>query len=256
MSLTKVLLAKKRDNLYVTPKYEEYLALHPNIYLNDKISQFIVKELSTPQRDRRMTNSASARGSCLRRQVFVWTGLPEQQKLNSDLHAIFHDGTFRHLKWQALLLDAGILSEVEIPCRIDKYNLTGTIDGLISPEVGWELKGSNQRSYEFVLQNGPEEKHLLQIHTYMIATQIYTWSLVYENKNTQEWKEFVVEFDPDIGDRVLAELDSVNKHVSERTFPRILDECSEKKGAQYRQCPFAHICLDTHEWPNRRIRRP
>lgn len=264
MSLNKVLLAKKRTDLAVTPRYEEYLARTPNILLDDKISEFIVKELTTPQRDRRMTNSASSRGSCLRSQVFVWTGLPQARKLNSDLHAIFHDGTFRHLRWQALLLDARILTQVEVPCRIDSLHVTGTIDGIIgvassgvSEPIGWELKGANDNNYNWVLQHGPMEKHLFQIHTYMLATGIRMWSLIYENKNTQEWKEFMVPFDQTVADIVADELLVVNKYVSDRRLPPVLEPCKMKQGP-YRSCAFAHLCLDTKEWPTppRRIRRP
>lgn len=100
--------------LLVSPRYEQYLETHHNILLDEKIGEFITQELCTPQRNRRMTFSASARGACAREQVFQFTPLEGVSRFGSSLIAIFHQGTFMHLKWQALLLDAGILDEPEV----------------------------------------------------------------------------------------------------------------------------------------------
>jgi hypothetical protein len=245
--------------LLVTPRYEQYLATHPNILVDDTIAQFVVDELTTPQRNRRMTFSASSRGACPREQVFQFTSVKPVAKTNSDLYAIFHQGTFMHLKWQALLLDAGILSEPEVKCTWEEYNLTGTIDGKgVVPSdhplradhdvFGWELKSINSRGYQWILDRGPNHHHLLQIHAYMLATGWRIWSLCYENKDTQQWKEFLVTFDPEIAEEVEAELDYLNRCVNEKKLPPVLEECQQRTGA-YRKCAFAHVCLDVDEWP-------
>lgn len=248
-----------QSDLLVSPRYENYLATHHNILVDETIAEFIKSELTTPQRDRRMTFSASARGVCPREQVFRFTTLEPISRFSSSLIAIFHQGTFMHLKWQALLLDAGILHEPEVSCVWEDANLSGTIDGVgLVPDdhplrddhekFGWELKSINSNGYRYVLSGGPKRDHLLQIHAYMIATGIFVWSLCYENKDTQEWKEFVVRYDPAIAEEVRNELELLNSHVDNKTLPPVLAECRQMKGA-YKSCAFAHVCLDQHEWP-------
>jgi hypothetical protein len=264
-SLKKLLKAHTENGGHlVTPRYEQYLATHPNILIDEKIADFIKSELTTPQRNRRMTFSASARGACPREQVFQFTTVKPVPKTNSDLYAIFHQGTFMHLKWQALLLDAEILDEPEVKCTWDKFRLTGTIDG--AGEVpashalradhdrfGWELKSINSRGFQWVLDKGPNAHHLLQIHAYMLATGWRVWSLCYENKDTQEWREFIVHYDEEIADEVTLELAYLNEMVDRRELPPVLGECKKRQG-QFKSCEFAHACLEQVNWPARRIK--
>lgn len=252
------------DRLLITPRYEKYLAVTDNILiLDEKILKFVRAELSTPQRNRRMTFSASSRGACPRAQVFQFTPLKPTPRINSDLHAIFHQGTFMHLKWQCLLLDAGILSDVEISCVWDAYNLSGTIDGYgvipddhqlrgqVDGEIyGWELKSINDRGYKYVCSNGPNASHLLQIHAYMKATGWKVWSLVYENKDCQQWKEFIVHYDDKIGDALETEMEYLNTSVNNKTLPPVLEPCTRKAGP-FKNCDFRHCCLTTTSWPQR-----
>lgn len=252
------------SDLLVSQRYEQYLASHPNILVDETVAEFVKKELTTPQRNRRMTFSASSRGACPREQVFQFTPTKPVPKTNSGLYAIFHQGTFMHLKWQALLSDAGILDDLEVPCLWEAYRLSGTIDG--AGEVpasnplraehtrfGWELKSINSHGFRWVLDKGPNEHHLLQIHAYMLATGWRVWSLCYENKDTQEWKEFTVHFNEETGRQVEEELMYLNDHVDNKKLPPILDECKKRQGA-FRKCAFAHVCLEVEEWPERRIK--
>ena len=259
-SLKKLLQSTSQTGeLLVSPRYENYLTEHSNILVDEKVGDFIKSEICTPQRNRRMTFSASARGACPREQVFQFTHLKGVPRFGSSLIAIFHQGTFMHLKWQALLLDAGILDRVEIPCLWDDMSMSGTIDGAgLVPDnhilraehenFGWELKSINSNGYRFVLSNGPKKQHLLQIHAYMIATGWRVWSLCYENKDTQEWKEFTVFYDEAIADEVTYELAYLNDCVNDKKLPPILSECQKRKGP-FKQCQFAHVCLDQDTWP-------
>lgn len=263
MSLKKLLMSHTsgtNSELLVTPRYEQYLASHPNILVDEETADFVKQELTTPQRNRSNTFSASSRGRCPREQVFQFTSLRPVSKADSDLYAIFHQGSFMHLKWQVLLMDAGILDGVEVPCTIEDLNLTGTVDGtglvpddhLLYEEghtrFGWELKSINARGFSWVIDKGPNFAHLLQTHAYLMATGWDVWSIVYENKDNQTWKEFIVHYDPEIGAKVEEELESLNEHVTNRTLPPILEDCLKKKGP-YKRCPYAHVCLEQSGWP-------
>lgn len=267
MTLSKMLKGMLNNDLLVTPRYEQYLATHPNIEVDQALMDFVREELTEPERKRTGTFSASSSGRCLRQQVLRYLAIPERGKLNSDLHAIFHDGTFRHIRWQLLLMEAGALTDVEVPVVVPKYDMSGTIDGLNQDEgFGWELKGINDRGYRWVLQKGPSRSHLLQIHAYMFATNYDTWSLVYENKNDQTWKEFVIERDDALIQEVKDDLEFMYQSLQKGRLPAIQSECLSQTG-DYKRCPFAYMCLETDGWPEklftderkpqtRRIRRP
>lgn len=267
MTLKRAIGHPGSSDLLVTPRLDTWLARHPDMEPSlDTVEIVLRGELGTPQRDRRMTFSASARGACRRAQVFEFTDLPSVARLNSDLHAKFHDGTFRHMRWQLWLIESGVLDEVEVFGRCDRLWLTGTIDGVgTTPDrlvatygqrFGWELKGCNTWTFRRVLNEGPQQEHLLQIHAYfLLRDDLHTWSLVYEDKDKNEWKEFIVERDPALVRQVTDEIQDLQAFVQSETLPPVLDACTRKQGP-YKTCPFAHGCLETHEWPKqRKIRR-
>lgn len=276
MSLSKRLRRYADSDLLVSPRLEDWLSHNPNMEFSPEVIEHALrKELGTPQRDRTMTFSASARGACSRAQVFYFTPVQAIPRMNPDLHAKFHDGTFRHIRWQMWLLQSGILDDIEVSASDPTKWLTGTIDGVgtISPELaqvhgltgandqlfGWELKGCGSRQFRFVLDEGPRYEHLLQVHAYfLLRPDIRLWSLVYEDKDSQEWKEFVVTRNASLLDEVSREIRQLRAYVEQEVLPPVLDECAKKQG-RYKTCEFAHACLSHgHEWPTaeRRIKRP
>lgn len=257
MGLTRQLKAMK-GGLLVSPLQEEYLSRPEagNVLLTPEIAEWVKEQLLTPQRDRSLTWSASGLGSCERQRVLSWVGIgePIKMRFGSDTNATFIHGTWTHLKWQAMGLDAGWLKEVEVSCKIPLMNLTGTVDGILTTGEGWELKSINARGFRFVSNDGPLEKHLRQIHAYMIATGIKTWSLIYEEKDTQQWREYVIPYDEEMGQEVMDELARLNAALATKTLPPVLPLCARKEGTQFKQCQFAHVCNDIQKWPGERLR--
>lgn len=251
MSLNRMLKDLQRG-LLVSPRHEQYLAqCQGDVVLTDSTVQFIVDQLSKGDRDRRATFSASGRGNCLRQQIFGYLSLNGERSFTSDQAAIFVHGSWTHLKWQSMGLDAGWLAQVEVPCRIDEFALTGTIDGILDTGEGWELKSINSRGFRNVCEYGPQEKHLLQIHAYMLATGIRTWSLVYEDKDTQQWREWVIPRSQEVIDVILDELQTLKESRERKELPLILDSCHKREGTTYKQCPFKNQCLEMHKWPTK-----
>ena len=117
--------------------------------------------------------------------------------VDPGLHAIFIDGTWRHLRWQMLLLTAGILTDIEVPFHRPDMRLRGSLDGQNADEAwGFELKGTSDTEI-VVGRKEPIPYHILQVHTYFIGKpELERFSLIYEDKRYQSWKEIVVERDP------------------------------------------------------------
>lgn len=251
MTLSSTLTRRLSHDLLITPWLEDYLCKNPNPQFARWVAIWIADQLSAEGRDRSDTFSASDSGGCQRYRVLRFSPLEAIPRFDADTTAILHDGTFRHLRWQAVLLDAGILDSIEVSLRLDDYALTGTMDGVgkdRNGSFGFELKGANQFTYRKVCDEGPRRGHLEQIHAYMLGSGLDRFSLIYECKDTNEYKEFVVDYDESIAAEVLDELTVLNRMARDEKLPSIQEECIQKKGA-FRMCPYAHSCLELTSWP-------
>lgn len=248
MGLSKLVKAMKTD-LLVTPLHEQWLATHSNVELTDDVAEFVRSELVSKQRKRSTTWSSSSLGYCARKHVYQYMGAPRERGVDADLASIFIHGTWTHLKWQASGKLAGWLGPTEVSCAITELNYTGTIDGILASGIaGWEFKSINKRGFDYVLSHGPKHEHLLQITGYMLATGLRLWSLMYECKDDQQYKEFVVRFDPELAAAVENELRALNTAVQTSTLPAMLPGCVTKTGSEYRNCAYRDRCA-TNVWP-------
>lgn len=184
---------------------------------------------------------ASSRGDCLRRQYMGYAG--EHAVYPSTLSGIFADGTWRHLRWQAQGLEAGWFEEVEHKAAIPELYVGVSLDGVNWTEGwGFELKGTS--SLHTIKQSGVPHKHRLQIHTMMLATGLDTFVYLAECKRTQEVYEIVVHRDDETMEEVRDELEALASHAKGDTPPEPLTACLGRSGAEYRNCPYSHTCLD------------
>lgn len=236
----------KDDRLILTPHVFKWLVKHPEgIVLDDELAE-ILKKLTMKQPRRRSGSfSCSARNQCRRRQLFSYIGVPSQSTLDAQLQNKFNDGTWRHLRWQLMLLKAGLLDTVEGWVTNETYNLVGSMDGEGDSEThgrfGFELKGIGSLSF---LKGGPHTAHIFQIHSYFVAKpELDAFSLIYEDKMTQTWKEFVIERDPTVMRAVRKELKSLNRAAANKKLIPVLEECKNAKGPTYRGCPYKGFCL-------------
>lgn len=227
-----------------SPRVTEWLMHNSEVEMTPEMIELVIDILADESNSIRHTRfGSSSRGGCQRQQLFTYLGMPGKSKLDYRLNSIFLDGHWRHLRWQLVGLAAGALTHVEVPFAVDKYNLTGSVDGLNEDE-GWifELKGA------FQLPSEVPFKHLLQIHTYFLGTGYDRCAYVVECKRTQEFREWVVHKDDEIMKQVRKELDDLNRALDEGQLPQTLAECDIREGA-YKTCPYAKECLKQASWP-------
>jgi hypothetical protein len=240
---------KTDGGLVVSPRHERWLEHNSNPEYSTKARVFAAKaliDMGRP-RDRRGTISASSLGSCRRKQQFTFLGLPELPP-SPKLAQIFQNGTFMHIRWQMAGLTEGWLKEAEVPVGGNDLNLSGTQDGIAYDDTIVELKSCNSNQFARIQTFGPIEGHIYQIGTYTVTTGAEKATLIYENKDTQEFKEFV---------RTRDELPLVEiangaeemwlKNGNEELYEP-LDKCWDKEGYQYAGCPFRNQCLKIRNW--------
>jgi len=248
MALSKLIKGLKSE-LLITATHEAWLSRNSNVELSEEVAEFVRSELLAKQRKRSQTWSSSSLGYCERKHVYQYMGAEKERGPDSDLANIFIHGTWTHLKWQAMGFMAGWLGQAEVPCAMPEVNYTGTIDGILADGVsGWELKSINARGFRYILDRGVKEEHKRQIMGYMLATGLRKWSVVYEEKDTQQWKEFVVDYDEALAASVLDEMSRLNHAVATRTLPVMQPDCIEKKNSTYKQCAYRDQCA-TGKWP-------
>lgn len=256
MSLRELIRAVQQD-LPITVRHERWLVANANPVFSPRAIEFASKALAGEvggKRSRKPGFRASGMGKCPRARVFArigTEGLAEQY--DSTLSNIFFTGNVMHLKWQLAGLTEGWMVDAEIPMHSDEHDLGGTADGLVYDGSLFEFKTIYNRGYQWVLGNGPNPEHLRQVGAYKILNpDLSAASIVYENKNTGEWREFRVYFTDVVMEPVHRELGMLRAAVRDRELPETKDACRMRTGTEYRRCPFRDVCLKTKIWPEER----
>jgi len=192
-------------------------------------------------RKRKRTIRPSEIGYCLRNIVMSILNLLPEDVVEPRIQRIFDNGNSvhtRYLRGYLKFLDCRPLDvEVEkdgkmewVECVEQRFEdkelwLKGSPDAIIhNPEDGldyiFELKSIKQEQFNKL--NGPLIEHIYQAYVYMHMTGIPRALILYENKNTQEIKEFIVTRDEKLMIEVLNKIKSVIKYVTEYETTRAL----------------------------------
>lgn len=249
MRLSKLIASIKAD-LPVTPRHEKWLHENPNAEYSVEATRFLSTEIGKKQRDRSAAFSASGAMTCPRRRLFSYLGVPEGTRFTSRTIQIFHNGTFMHLRWQMAGISAGWLAQPEVFATNNDLRVKGSLDGILDTGEGLELKSINSNGFNWVMTaEAPKLQHQGQVGTYFVMLpEIDAFSVIYENKDTQDYKEFVIKREKGPVSAARIELEVLNEHVENETFPEVKDLCWAKQGSEYLQCPFRDICPTISSW--------
>lgn len=249
MKLSKLIASIKAD-LPVTPRHEAWLAENPSAHYTEEAKSFLATEIGKKQRDRSAAFSASGAMTCHRRRLFSFLGVPEQTRLDGRTVSIFHNGTFTHLRWQLAGISAGWLATPEHFAIHKDLRVKGSLDGILDTGEGLEIKSINSNGFNWVMgAEAPKLQHQGQVGTYFVMMpEIDAFSVIYENKDTQDYKEFVIKRDKGPVTAARIELEVLNEHVENRTLPEMKDGCWAKQGSEYLQCPFRQVCPTINSW--------
>jgi len=160
-------------------------------------------------------------GKCQRAVYFSMKGYPKKE-IEPKILRVFDRGDIIH---QRLMSDFyGIpeikvtASEIDIPTR-DLFH--GRADAIISIENKLyvvDIKSSND--FKFQKLGIPDLAHIKQIQLYMHYFEISQGILIYENKNTQDLKEFLVEYDSDLCKKIISEFEELKYQIENDIMPQ------------------------------------
>jgi len=240
-------------DLVVSRRHEEWLARNANPVYSDRALDFAAHQLAVLPRVRKGTISASSLGGCKRKQQFEYIGMP-QLPMDTKGALKVQNGMFMHLRWQMAGLTEGWLLEAEEPVPAARSTsmkisgLSGTMDGILYDESVLELKSINAHGFSSLVTFGPPHEHLIQMSAYLLCTGRKKGVFIYENKDTQEYTEIVLDRDQlPLPDAELGAQDMLASNLVHELYEP-LNDCMDQKGWRYQSCPYRDRCLEVRSW--------
>lgn len=185
--------------------------------LKELIDQFYTDHFKEKDRHHFYITDA---GKCPRAIYFKFKGAPRKEP-EARILRIYDHGDYSQMRIMSILFSLGIVraAEVRIPPQEIIAGRADAIIGLEGKPYILEIKTSSQ--YKFSKLEEPEPDHLKQIQLYLHYFKIPQGILLYEDKNTQELKEFLVNYDPELVQNVLKELEILKTQIEKDIIPPI-----------------------------------
>lgn len=159
-------------------------------------------------------------GKCPRQIFFKFKKYPRKEP-EARVLRIFDHGDYTHMRIMSVLFSLGIVraAEIRIPPQEIIAGRADAIVGIEGKPYILEIKSSSH--YKFDQLNAPDSDHFKQIQLYMHYFKVPQGILLYEDKNTQELKEFVVRYSPDLVQKVLADFEVLKGQIEKDIIPSI-----------------------------------
>lgn len=178
-------------------------------------------------------------GKCARAIFFKFKNLP-REKIEPRVLRIFEHGEFLHRNIFNILyrLKIGVTTEVPIP---PQAIISGRADAILC--IGGEnyvLDIKSINSMQFRKLDAPKPDNINQLQLYMHYFEITKGLLLYIDKDQQEIKEFVVNYDQVLAKGLLDELHILRDKIEQNMVPAALTDYP--KNWQCSWCQFRDIC--------------
>lgn len=192
-------------------------------------------------------------GKCPRAVFFKFKKAPAEEMEPRVLMMFDHGDHIHQLIMKPLfgVRDIKVVAaEINIP---PQELITGRADAIISD--GKELyildiKSINGQIFKSLVQ--PKEEHTNQIQLYLHFFKQKKGILLYVNKDTQELKEFFIDYDSNISQSLLKSLSELKTKIDANIIPSRIPVWPDNWQCQY--CQFKEICQMTGEgnvsWEN------
>lgn len=138
---------------------------------------------------------------------------------------------------------------VEIYAYDKEFKMGGHPDGIldVKPQRALlELKTINDGGFTALSFKGPAEYYIWQMNLYMYLLGLKVGHLVYINKSTSEFKEFVIKFDEGIIKKIKEKAKSVIDGINGGAIPE-RSVCKAKSDSRARHCPVKSQCFKIKE---------
>ena len=204
--------------------------------LKELIDKFYLEQ----QRDKGQTRFyISDAGKCSRQIFFKFKNVP-REPMEARMLRVFEHGEYLHRNIFNILyrLKIGITTEVNIP---NKEIISGRADAIICVNnENYVLDIKSMNSMVFRKLTEPKVENVYQLQLYLYYFNIKKGILLYIDKDQQEIKEFVVDYDKNIAQSLIANFTNLKSKIESDIIPLRL--ASYPVDWQCRYCQFKEIC--------------
>ncbi|MCL5010934.1 MAG: hypothetical protein M1127_01850 [Patescibacteria group bacterium] len=178
-------------------------------------------------------------GKCQRAVFFKFKQVP-REKMDARILRIFEHGEQLHRNIFNILyrLKIGVTTEIAIPAQEIVSGRADAIVCLAGENYVLDVKSINSMIFKKLFS--PKEENLCQIQLYLHFFNIKKGILLYIDKDQQDIKEFVVEYDPVLANQLLGGLNDLKTKIESNVVPGALFDYPGNWQCNY--CQFRQIC--------------
>jgi len=197
-----------------SPKKIQEVEEPQDVWLNELIEAHLTGTMYPPKKG--VFHPSVISNPCDRALWLAYHGQMIETPLSATLHRIFENGTYLEQRVEQWFRNTRVLIGREIPVRLDIPPISGRIDFLIKhAEYGItpiELKSINTTGFGHLTK--PKAEHQTQLQIYLNLGNYDVGTVLYENKNDQRIKSFLVQRDVNQWDRILNRLFAIQNMVA------------------------------------------
>lgn len=192
---------------------------------------------------------ASENEFCYREQVLsLFYKMSQGENVPIGLKRIFEEGNAIHEKWQRLFIRGGLgrINDMDRSRFNDEYDLSYTPDAIITidgKQYVVEIKSVNTFQFN-KMQSHPTGKKQLQL--YMYLTGIHKGFVLCDDKNTQNFKVFMYDYDKGIVAPFIDRLEAIqyykDKFSNEKKL--IKRKCKNSTIKRAKECNMCDACYN------------
>jgi len=182
---------------------------------------------------------ASDVGKCHRAIFFKFKQAPKEKR-DPRLMRIFEAGEWLHRYIYNVLYQSkiGVVTEVSMP---QYYMISCRTDAIICLKVEnyiLDIKTMNGMQFKFL--QGPKDEHQFQVQCYMHFFNLKKAILLYIDKDKQDLKEFLVDYDEKLTQVLLDGLTDLKSQIEKDVVPGALIDYPKNRQCAY--CQYKGIC--------------
>ncbi|MDD5433690.1 MAG: Dna2/Cas4 domain-containing protein [Candidatus Pacebacteria bacterium] len=178
-------------------------------------------------------------GKCQRAVFFKFKNVPGT-KTDPRLLRMFEHGELLHRNIFNVLyrLKIGVTTEVKIP---EQAIISGRADAILSlngENYVLDIKSINSMAFRKLVS--PKDENICQIQLYLHYFKIQKGILLYIDKDLQEMKEFLVNYDPALVNQLLIGFDQLKDKIEKNILPVALFDYPKNWQCVY--CQYRQLC--------------
>lgn len=184
---------------------ERIIHNHQDTIQSELESSWIIKSIDTSvihtqssrwhHSDKKTFHASSLGNTCDRYLYLQYNNQLPEQVISPQLQRIFDHGIITQDRFKVYFERGGLLIGTEVTAALLDPPIRGRADYiLLSPldKQKWIIELKTINSYGFSNLHGARDDHALQLQVYLNLLQVENGIVLYENKNNQELKAFVI----------------------------------------------------------------